>query len=195
MRRFQTRARGTVSGGVASPQRGCGLWVVGCGRQQPARLQRCRVERASAAHNPKPTTHNPARPKRARGFTLIEVLVAFIVFVAIFGAVLEALGMALRNTRRSAEVSEAALWAQSKLDALGTVDELEEGSETGEFNRNYRWQLDVTKQDVPREDGMSADSFPVELYRVELVVSWGDRNQRREQHFVTMRSKLKEGQF
>lgn len=129
------------------------------------------------------------------GFTLIEVLVAFIVFVAIFGAVLEALGMALRNTRRSAEVSEAALWAQSKLDALGTVDELEEGSETGEFNRQYRWQLDVTKQDVPREDGMSADSFPVELYRVELVVSWGDRNQRREQHFVTLRSKLKEGQF
>lgn len=134
-------------------------------------------------------------PKRERGFTLLEVLVAFIVFVLIFGAVLDALGMAMRNTRRSAEVSEAALWAQSKLDAVGTVDELEEGSDSGEFNQRYRWQLDVKKQEVERTDGVSPDSFPVELYRVELVVSWGDRNRRHEQNFVTLRSKLKEGQF
>ena len=136
-----------------------------------------------------------SRRRQQSGFTLLEVLVAFIVFVLIFGAVLEALGMAMRNTRRSAEVSEAALWAQSKLDAIGTVDELEEGSDSGEFNRNYRWQLDVQKQEVARTDGVSPDSFPVELYRVDLLVSWGDRDRRREQHFVTLRSKLKEGQF
>ena len=130
-----------------------------------------------------------------RGFTLLEVLVAFIVFVLIFGAVLDALGMAMRNTRRSAEVSEAALWAQSKLDAIGTIEELKEGSDSGEFNAHYRWQLDVSKQEVERTDGVSPDSFPVELYRVELVVSWGDRNRRSEQHFVTLRSMLKEGQF
>lgn len=129
------------------------------------------------------------------GFTLIEVLVAFVVFVAIFGAVLQALGMALRNTRRSAEVSEAALWAQSRLDALGTVEELEEGNESGEFNRRYRWELDVRKQEIAREDGISADSFPVDLYRVELIVSWGERGRENRQSFVTMRSKLKEGQF
>ena len=135
------------------------------------------------------------RASRERGFTLLEVLVAFIVFVVIFGAVLDALGMAMRNTRRSAEVSEAALWAQSKLDAIGTIEELKEGSDSGEFNSHYRWQLDVSKQEVERTDGVSPDSFPVELYRVELVVSWGDRNRRREQNFVTLRSKLKEGQF
>jgi len=135
------------------------------------------------------------RKRQQGGFTLLEVLVAFIVFVMIFGAVLEALGMAMRNTRRSAEVSEAALWAQSKLDALGTIEELEEGSDSGEFNRRYRWQLDVRKAEIAREDGISADSFPVDLYRVELVVSWGDRNRRTEQRFVTLRSMLKEGQF
>ena len=141
-----------------------------------------------------PIPHSPF-PRRARGFTLLEVLVAFIVFVVIFGAVLDALGMAMRNTRRSAEVSEAALWAQSKLDAIGTIEELKEGSDSGEFNARYRWQLEVSKQEVERTDGVSPDSFPVELYRVELVVSWGDRNRRSEQHFVTLRSMLKEGQF
>lgn len=135
------------------------------------------------------------RQPRQRGFTLIEVLVAFVVFVAIFGAVLQALGIALRNTRRSAEVSEAALWAQSRLDALGTVEELEEGTESGEFNRRYRWELDVRKQEIARADGISADNFPVDLYRVELVVSWGERGRENRQSFVTMRSKLKEGQF
>jgi general secretion pathway protein I len=130
-----------------------------------------------------------------RGFTLLEVLVAFIVFVLIFGAVLDALGMAMRNTRRSAEVSEAALWAQSKLDAIGTIEELDEGSDSGEFNRQYRWQLDVRKEQVQRSDGLATDTFPVELYRVDLTVSWGDANRHNEQHFITLRSKLKEGQF
>lgn len=134
-------------------------------------------------------------PRRQSGFTLLEVLVAFIVFVLIFGAVLEALGMAMRNTRRSSEVSVAALWAQSKLDAIGTIEELDEGSESGDFDEKYRWQLEVRKQEVERSDGLSADSFPVELYRVELVVSWGERGQENQQSFVTMRSMLKEGQF
>lgn len=135
------------------------------------------------------------RARQQGGFTLLEVLVAFIVFVLIFGSVLQALGMAMRNTRRSAEVSEAALWAQSKLDAIGTIEELDEGSNRGEFNKQFRWQLDIRKQEVARADGLSADAFPVELYRVDLAVSWGDQYQRKEQHFVTLRSKLKEGQF
>ena len=156
----------------------------------PARISRapCPVPRA-------PLSFRSGKSLQQGGFTLLEVLVAFIVFVMIFGAVLDALGMAMRNTRRSAEVSEAALWAQSKLDAVGTVDELEEGSDSGEFNRIYSWQLDVSKQEVERADGVSPDSFPVELYRVELVVSWGNRDRRTEQRFVTLRSKLKEGQF
>ena len=132
---------------------------------------------------------------RQGGFTLLEVLVAFVVFVLVFGGVLEAMGLALRNTRRSAEVSEAALWAQSKLDSLGTVEELEEGSESGDFSERYQWQLEVSKYEIARADGLSADSFPVELFRVDLKVSWGERNRRNEQHFTTLRSKLKEGQF
>lgn len=134
-------------------------------------------------------------PRRQSGFTLLEVLVAFIVFVLVFGAVLEALGMAMRNTRRSSEVSVAALWAQSKLDAIGTIEELDEGSESGDFDEKYRWQLEVRKQPVERSDGLSADSFPVELYRVELIVSWGERGHENQQSFVTLRSMLKEGQF
>ena len=130
-----------------------------------------------------------------KGFTLLEVLVAFVVFVFIFSAVLDALGLALRNTRRSAEVSEAALWAQTKLDALGTIEELEEGSDSGEFNERYRWELEISRADVPREGGLSADTFPVDLYRIELIISWGERGRRNQQTFVTMRSKLKEGQF
>jgi general secretion pathway protein I len=135
------------------------------------------------------------RRSQQQGFTLLEVLVAFVVFVLVFSAVLEAMGMAMRNTRRSAEVSEAALWAQSKLDSIGSVEELDEGSDSGRFSDRYDWQLEVKKYEIARDDGLSADSFPVELYRVDLTVSWGDRNRRNEQHFTTLRSKLKEGQF
>ena len=153
------------------------------------------IKSCEQARSDKVRTHAIKSHRQQGGFTLLEVLVAFVVFVLVFGAVLEAMGLALRNTRRSAEVSEAALWAQSKLDSLGTVDELEEGSDSGEFSKRYQWQLDVSKYEVARTDGLAADSFPVELYRVDLTVSWGERNRRNEQHFITLRSKLKEGQF
>lgn len=152
--------------------------------------------RQAGARSPFPVPATPRRrPAAQGGFTLLEVLVAFIVFVMVFGAVLDALGMALRNTRRSAEVSEAALWAQSKLDSLGSVEELEEKVDSGRFNARYDWRLEVRRQEVARNDGLSTDSFPVDLYRVELTVSWGDARRRNEQRFVTLRSKLKEGQF
>ena len=67
--------------------------------------------------------------------------------------------------------------------------------ETGEFNDRYSWELNVRKAPVARNDGLSADTFPSELYRVELIVRWGARGQQSEQRFVTMRSMLKEGQF
>ena len=155
----------------------------------------CGFLRVAIRPSPESRVPSPGSTSRQQGFTLLEVLVAFIVFVLIFGAVLDALGMAMRNTRRSAEVSEAALWAQSKLDAIGTIEELEEGNERGEFNQQFRWELDIRKQEVPRTDGLASDTFPVDLYRVDLTVSWGDANQRKEQHFITLRSKLKEGQF
>ena len=135
--------------------------------------------------------------RRQGGFTLLEVLAAFVVFVLVFGAVLETLSMAGRNARRSAEISEAALWAQSKLDAVGVESELAAGSESGRFDDRYSYRLEVSEWFPPVTEAAAAaggqPAVAVDLFRVELVVIWSDGTRERSRRFVTVRSKLKDG--
>lgn len=137
-------------------------------------------------------------PRRGQGgFTLLEVLAAFVVFVLVFGTVLETLSLAGRNARRSAEISEAALWAQSKLDAVGLEEELRTGSESGRFDDRYSYRLEISEWIPPvSAEAQAAGGQPavaVDMFRVELEVIWSDGSRERSRRFVTVRSKLKDG--
>ena len=57
--------------------------------------------------------------KESGGFTLLELLLAFVVFALGFATVLEILSGSMRNTVRARHYSEAALTAQSLMDQLG----------------------------------------------------------------------------
>ncbi|MCB1607474.1 MAG: hypothetical protein KDI71_10910, partial [Xanthomonadales bacterium] len=107
------------------------------------------------------------------------------------------LSMAGRNARRSAEISEAALWAQSKLDAVGVESELAAGSESGRFDDRYSYRLEVSEWFPPVTEAAAAaggqPAVAVDLFRVELVVIWSDGTRERSRRFVTVRSKLKDG--
>ncbi|HVF35772.1 MAG TPA: prepilin-type N-terminal cleavage/methylation domain-containing protein [Candidatus Saccharimonadia bacterium] len=122
----------------------------------------------------------------ARGFTLIELVAAFAIF-AIGVTILLSIGAnALGMAKRSSEYTRAALHAQSKLDELGVGEALEEGSDAGEFDDGYRWELAVTEQEPPAADTGAVETIPIELYKVELVVRWDD--DRREAKFSTLRA-------
>lgn len=135
----------------------------------------------------------PTARQRAGGFTLLEVLAAFVVFVLVFGGILETLSMAGRNSRRSADITAAAQWAQSKLDAVGIDPPLEAGRKSGRFDDRYRYQLDISVFEPPVLEGAAQPAVAVDMFRIELIVIWSDGYREREQRFVTVRSKLKEG--
>ena len=61
----------------------------------------------------------PVSPAGSRGFTLLELLLAFVVFALSFATVLEILSGSMRNTVRARHYSEAALTAQSIMDQVG----------------------------------------------------------------------------
>ena len=54
--------------------------------------------------------------RASRGFTLIELVAAFVIFALGFGILLQILTGALRTTTQSADNSQAEMWAQSLLD-------------------------------------------------------------------------------
>lgn len=125
---------------------------------------------------------------KRRGFALIELLGAFLVFAVGFAVMMEMAASGLKQSRLSAERTEAALWAQSKMDTLGIEEPIKEGGSSGEFNDKFRWDLAITKWDPPADAAPFETLNVVDLFRIELIVRWGPRAAEREAHFVTVRA-------
>lgn len=125
---------------------------------------------------------------RQRGFSLIEMLAAFVVFAIGFSVMMDVAASSMRNARRAAENTEAALWAQSLIDAAGVDSKLEPGGQSGEFDRKYRWDMQVSEWEPPADAARFDGEAPLKLYRIELVVRWGSGDTERTSKFVTVRA-------
>ena len=125
-----------------------------------------------------------------RGFTLIEIVVAFSVLALGLGIAMQIATGAMRNARHAAQRTEAALHAQSLLDIVGVGERLEEGESSGEFDDEFRWELSVSKFELEDEEAAPLEmaQAPVALYRLDLLVTWGTRERPQEARFVTLRA-------
>ena len=144
------------------------------------------------------------------GFSLIELVAAFVIFALGFGVLLQILTGSINSAQRAADYTQAALWAQSKLDVLGIGERFKEGSTSGEFDQNYHWDLRVSKlqptndQDQTSSNDHSNDqgkplranplqvapgvSVAIDLYQLELNVHWGGVYHAHNARFVTLRA-------
>lgn len=137
---------------------------------------------------------NASAPRsRSGGFTLLEVLLAFVVFAVSFALVMEILAGSMRSTVRARDYSEAALLAQSLMEDVGTEVPLEQGSWQGEQPGGYRWTIDISPYEGGQDDGRTmelAELNNTQLYWVNLHMEWGEERRAREANFTTIRSML-----
>lgn len=149
---------------------------------------------APTRHSRRMSSRRRAHPARCAqgGFTLLEIVVAFTILALGLGIAMQIAAGAMRNARVAAQRTEAALYAQSLLDVAGVGERIEEGESSGDFGDDYRWTLRVEKHEIEFEQaGTAVDPgmTPIQLYRLELVVTWGrDRQQEQEARFVTLRA-------
>ena len=101
---------------------------------------------------------NPGQARRSGGFTLLELLLAFMVFALSFATVLEILSGSMRNTVRARHFTEAALTAQSIMDQVGVVIPLQPGERVNGDSGDYRWDLEIYEY-----QGGESEMSPVEL--------------------------------
>jgi general secretion pathway protein I len=104
----------------------------------------------------------------ARGFTLIEVLVAFAVLALSLGAVLPGLSGGLATARTSADAMAALAYAQSLLAATGARGRVVEG----EFRDTLEGGRFRTRLVVRRYAHDTSESGPA-LYEVVAELRWG----------------------
>src|SRR5580765_4785578 len=141
------------------------------------------------------TRSRNAMPRRQGGFTLIELISAFVIFALGFSILMKTLSDAIHTTRQAADATQAALYAQSLLDIQGIGEPLKEGGSSGDFDNTYHWQLNVQRYQIQATPGstmapaMATPGKP-ELFQLELVVSWGNQYLRHHARFVTLRSMM-----
>ena len=117
------------------------------------------------------------RFRASNGFTLLEVLLAFVVFALSFTAVLEILSGSMRNTVRAREYTEAALIAQSVMDQLGLELPVEQGANYSGESGDYQWELNIGLYEEVEENTQSVvlgELTGIELLQIDLVISWGE---------------------
>ena len=126
---------------------------------------------------------------RQGGFTLLEMVAAFVVFALAFGLLMQINTSALRTARHSATYTHATLLAKSMLDQAGVGAPLEEGVEQGEFEgTDFTWELSVQRTEPPAGEGGLVETIAVDLFRLELKVMWDEGGREREARFVTLRA-------
>ena len=135
--------------------------------------------------------------KPARGFTLLEVLLAFVILAAASGLLLGMLSGGLGQVARARSYTEASLYAQSLLDGVGVLEPVAPGERDGEFGGgryHYRLQIAEAPDPAPAPPDPLAPTVPVDpattpkLFRLALDVRWGDRPTQ-QLHIATLRAR------
>jgi general secretion pathway protein I len=117
-----------------------------------------------------------------RGFTLLEVVIAFAILGLSLAVLYGAFQTALSRSRRDAQLSEATLLAQSLLARAGTELTIEQPGHDGEWS-GYRYVL--TQEAVAAPSLRRTVTIPTQ--RVTVRVSWVSGSGTHEMEISTLK--------
>jgi general secretion pathway protein I len=104
-------------------------------------------------------------PRRQRGYTLLEVVVAFAILVLSLGALYESFSMTLRRSEKAGNRIRAVLLAESLRDRLGVELPLSQPEDEG-VEADCRWQVRVqpmVREGLEQPPSMVAENAAVDV--------------------------------
>lgn len=109
---------------------------------------------------------------RQRGFSLLEVVVAFSILSLSFGVLMQLYSTSLRNTTMATDYAIATELAESLLAEWTTLAPAGNVERTGEHAGRYRWSVAIGQDSENAPDPPSI--HPFQLQRVKVRVRWSD---------------------
>jgi len=103
-----------------------------------------------------------------KGFSLLEILVAFTIMAISLGIVLKIFSSGVNTAIISEDYIIATQIAESLMATTGVENALEIGERSGSEGDKYQWQVKITSN----ETFEVMDDSEIELLAVQVVVSW-----------------------
>ena len=113
---------------------------------------------------------------RQRGFSLLEVLVAFTILALSLAVLMRIFSGSLRNADVTRDQAQAVALAQSLLASAGVEATLVPGESTGVLADKFRWLLRVSpfvQEPRPGETEAVRSPLSLDLWEVAVRVGWG----------------------
>jgi general secretion pathway protein I len=127
-----------------------------------------------------PTPLPPTRTRFAQGFTLLEVLIAFVIAGLALSALYALEMTSLQGIRTASRYEQAVSRANSHLALATRADPLTAGDWHGDDGSGFEWHLTVRPissikvQPDYRPTSNMADNFGVTLYAIAVQITWHD---------------------
>lgn len=123
--------------------------------------------------------------QKQTGFSLLEVLVAFVIMGLVIGGILQLFGNSLRSVALSDEYSYAVKIAESQMATIGTMVPVESGNTSGSSGDKFSWNIIIEPTEFELPEG--APPIPLYPYRVMVDVSWPSGNKKRHFQLASLR--------
>jgi general secretion pathway protein I len=121
-------------------------------------------------------------PARNKGFSLLEVLVAFVVLAMTLSVLLAIFSQGLRSATLSGDYQRATVLAEARLTETMVLESLRDGVREGS-QPPYRWRSTVQ---VPEWAADSSTRHPLRPYEVTVDVSWDEAGRTRSVSLSTL---------
>ena len=117
----------------------------------------------------------PTQVNKQQGFSLLEILIAFSILALSLGILLKIFSAGVNTAVVAEDYTAAVQIAESLMAKTGVETPLQEGQDSGLENEKYHWLVEVSPFEFNPEN-VDPTAMTAMLYKVKVVVNWGDDN-------------------
>jgi general secretion pathway protein I len=117
----------------------------------------------------------PEQVNKQKGFSLLEILIAFSILALSLGILLKIFSGGVNNAVVAEDYSAAVQIAESLMAKTGVETPLQTSQESGLENDKYNWLVEISPFEFNPEN-IDITNLTAVLFKVKVIVSWGDDN-------------------
>lgn len=134
--------------------------------------------------------------RKSEGFSLLEVLVAFVILSLSLSIILQIFSLSGWITRSSERQQQALLLAETKMAEIVAEKFIEPGRDEGDFagriaeesETEFRWRTEISAYEFQDEPPLS--NVALMPYLIEVTVKWGDDGQSLSLSTIRLEAKI-----